>query len=305
MDELRPRQKLWLERDGRVVMSDYRVRLLQLVQESGSLARAAAAMGLSYRRAWGKVKELEAALGFPIVSSEVGGAGGGHTALTPEGADFVAAYERFQARANEGISAAFAAAFPAPLADMPNTIVYLIGHPGVGKYTVATELARLTGARVVDNHLLNNPIFTLLPYGLTGAVLREAFRRIGQIRALVLKSMVDLAPPGYSFILTNVIDADDPEDVAGFDRLAAVAEARGAAFVPVLLSCTSEEQSRRVTSPSRALQYKWTDAEAVREVTERVRLFEPRHPNTLRLDTTALTPAEAARAILDWAAGHS
>jgi molybdate transport system regulatory protein len=109
MDGVRPRQKLWLERDGRVIMSDYRVRLLELVAETGSLARAAADMGLSYRRAWGKVKELEANLGMPLVDSEVGGAGGGHTAITPEGTALIAAYRRFQVRLGEELEAAFEA----------------------------------------------------------------------------------------------------------------------------------------------------------------------------------------------------
>ena len=101
------KHKLWLERDGRVVMSDYRVRLLALVQETGSLAKAASALKLSYRRAWGKVKELEANMGVPLVQSEVGGAGGGHTVLTPAAAALVEAYARFQARVARETQAAF------------------------------------------------------------------------------------------------------------------------------------------------------------------------------------------------------
>ena len=38
-------------------MSDYRLQLLVFVAETGSLAEAAQQMGLSYRRAWGKVKD--------------------------------------------------------------------------------------------------------------------------------------------------------------------------------------------------------------------------------------------------------
>ncbi len=104
-----PRQKLWIETDGQLVMSDYRVRLLELVAETGSLADAASALGLSYRRAWGKVKELEANLGRPLVSSEVGGAGGGRTALTPEAEELVVAYRRFQQRLQEDVERAYAA----------------------------------------------------------------------------------------------------------------------------------------------------------------------------------------------------
>ena len=109
--EMHPGKKLWLEKDGHVVMSDYRVRLLDLVQETGSLARAASTMKLSYRRAWGKVKELEANVGFALVESEVGGAGGGHTTLTPEAAELVAAYHRFQERVGRFIEDVFAEEF--------------------------------------------------------------------------------------------------------------------------------------------------------------------------------------------------
>jgi len=105
--DVTPRQKLWLELDGRIIMSDYRVRLLELVANSGSLARAASAMGLSYRRAWGKVKELEENLKAPLVQSEVGGAGGGHTTLTPAGEAFVVAYRRFQDRMARELEAAY------------------------------------------------------------------------------------------------------------------------------------------------------------------------------------------------------
>ena len=112
MAQFIPRHKLWLEEGGRLVMSDYRVRLLELVAESGSLAHAATEMGLSYRRAWGKVKEIEANLGFPLVQSEVGGAGGGHTSLTPAGLALVASYRRFQERASEAIAQAFAEELP-------------------------------------------------------------------------------------------------------------------------------------------------------------------------------------------------
>ena len=102
-----PRHKLWLEHEGRLVMSDYRVRLLELIADSGSLAHAATEMGLSYRRAWGKVKELEANLGISLVQSEVGGAGGGHTTLSPEGRALVAAYRRFQERVDRAVAEAF------------------------------------------------------------------------------------------------------------------------------------------------------------------------------------------------------
>jgi len=108
MTNLSPRQKLWVERDGRVVMSDYRLRLLELVRETGSLAQAAATMKLSYRRAWGKVKEIEENLGYELVESAVGGAGGGKTELTPAGCELVEAYRRFKERMGEVLERVYA-----------------------------------------------------------------------------------------------------------------------------------------------------------------------------------------------------
>ncbi len=95
---LEPRIKLWVEKDGQLVLSDYRVRILQLVEETGSLAEAAERLGLSYRRTWGKVREIEENLGLSLVASEVGGARGGSSSLTEDGRRLVALYERLRRR---------------------------------------------------------------------------------------------------------------------------------------------------------------------------------------------------------------
>ena len=44
------------------------------------------------------------------------------------------------------------------------TIIYLTGKPGIGKYTIAKELAKSHGFIVCDNQLINNLIFELLQY---------------------------------------------------------------------------------------------------------------------------------------------
>ncbi|MER3420826.1 MAG: ModE family transcriptional regulator [Chloroflexota bacterium] len=108
---MEPCIKLWIERNGRLALSDYRVRLLAHVHETGSLAQAAARMRLSYRRAWGKIKEIEQNLGMALVISEAGGVGGGHTRLTPEGERLVALYHEFQARMHRALAREFAAVF--------------------------------------------------------------------------------------------------------------------------------------------------------------------------------------------------
>ncbi len=105
--ELEPRIKLWVEKDGHLVLSDYRVQILQYVAETGSLAEAAERLGLSYRRAWGKVREIERNLGLSLVESEVGGAGGGSSSLTEDGKRLVALYERFRSKMEGELSKEF------------------------------------------------------------------------------------------------------------------------------------------------------------------------------------------------------
>jgi molybdate transport system regulatory protein len=108
---MEPKVKLWVEKDGAIVLSGYRVRLLQHIAETGSLAEAARRMGLSYRRAWGKIREIESNLGVRLVESEVGGAGGGSTHLTPVGERIVALYAQFETAAQADIRRHFVELF--------------------------------------------------------------------------------------------------------------------------------------------------------------------------------------------------
>lgn len=109
---MEPRLKVWVESDeGKIVLSDYRVRLLETVAASGSLAEAASELGLSYRRAWGKIREIETNLGFKLVESVVGGPGGGSSRLTADGERLVGQFRRFRRSITEDAAREFAASF--------------------------------------------------------------------------------------------------------------------------------------------------------------------------------------------------
>ena len=108
---MEPRIKLWVEKDQLLVFSDYRAELLDQIARAGSISGGAERMGLSYRRAWGKVKEIERNLGMRLVQSEAGGPGGGRTVLTPEGEELLARYRAFRAAAQANVSRDFAEAF--------------------------------------------------------------------------------------------------------------------------------------------------------------------------------------------------
>lgn len=101
------RSKCWVEADGELVLSDWRVDLLCAVDELGSLSAAAERFEVAYRVAWGKIKEIEARLGYALLEGHSGGAGGGGTQLTPAGRELVERYNRFRAGLTELIEQRF------------------------------------------------------------------------------------------------------------------------------------------------------------------------------------------------------
>ena len=173
-------------------------------------------------------------------------------------------------------------------------VAYLLGHPGVGKRTVGRALAERTGAVLVDNQTVNLPILTLFRWDGRSPLPEGTFDRAAPIREAVLSALAEIAPRELSYVLTNVI-ADDPADVAVYERVRSVAAARRAAFVPVLLTCEREEQLRRVALPDRAERLKVRDPGAVVRLMERMPPYVP--DGVLTLDTTYATPEESAAAI--------
>ncbi|MGQ9588010.1 MAG: winged helix-turn-helix domain-containing protein [Thermoplasmata archaeon] len=81
--------KIWLERDGKFVVSDGRAKLLRKVKDTGSLAKAAKEMGMSYRHAWGVVHRISQSAGGKVVESVRGGKEGGITRLTSLGEEIL------------------------------------------------------------------------------------------------------------------------------------------------------------------------------------------------------------------------
>ncbi|MHA1770794.1 MAG: winged helix-turn-helix domain-containing protein [Candidatus Thorarchaeota archaeon] len=83
---LRPKWKLWLEKDGVYVFGPGAYALLSAIHESGSLTAAAKKIGMSYRYAWGVVNKIEKKMGVKIVETFRGGAvGGGGARVTDAG----------------------------------------------------------------------------------------------------------------------------------------------------------------------------------------------------------------------------
>lgn len=113
-DQPRVRSKVWIERDGEVLLSEWRVALLAAVAETGALARAAERLAVPHRTAWDRIKETEGRLGLRLVGSESGGAAGGGSWLTEDGRDLVARFQWVTA----GVAELVKGRFQAELADL-------------------------------------------------------------------------------------------------------------------------------------------------------------------------------------------
>ena len=109
--DLEPRAKLWLERDGRIALSEWRVALLEAVEATGSLARAAEQLDVPYRTATYKLREIERNLGVRLLATQSGGAAGGRSHLTPEAREYIRRWRAFSAELDAWVAARYRAAF--------------------------------------------------------------------------------------------------------------------------------------------------------------------------------------------------
>ena len=70
-----------------------KIRLLQLVGETGSISAAARQMGMNYRRAWFLIDSMQSGFADPLLLTERGGKGRGGASLTKLGTELVNRYE--------------------------------------------------------------------------------------------------------------------------------------------------------------------------------------------------------------------
>lgn len=73
-------------------IDDDLVNLLNEIRTLGSLRSAAESLKLSYRKAWGDLRQAEEFLGFDLVETVRGGKDGGLSRLTDDGNELVEAF---------------------------------------------------------------------------------------------------------------------------------------------------------------------------------------------------------------------
>jgi molybdate transport system regulatory protein len=110
---MNPKLKVWILYNDKVKFGQGRAALLRLIDELGSIKQAVEQFEMSYRNAWGYLRDLERAAGFRLLERKPGGSRAAGTRLTPKGREFLDRYDRFEHDLESNMARCFGRAFPA------------------------------------------------------------------------------------------------------------------------------------------------------------------------------------------------
>ncbi|MBY0461882.1 MAG: hypothetical protein K2Q34_01715 [Alphaproteobacteria bacterium] len=171
--------------------------------------------------------------------------------------------------------------------------LYLIGFSGTGKYTIAKELSKFN-YKMVDNHLINNPIFSLLDLDGVTPIPEKAWVPVRQIRKIILEFISQDQKSNYIFT-NELFEAEN--DWRVYTQVKETAEKRNSLFIPIKLTLSPEERKKRIINPDRLARFKST---SLTEIHIKKELIKINHPHVLEIDVTNLSPLQAASKILNF-----
>lgn len=168
-------------------------------------------------------------------------------------------------------------------------LVFLYGPPAVGKLTVAQELAALTGYKLFHNHLTVDLVAAVFPFN------SPAFWPL--VRRFRHDMLTAASRDGVDLIFTYVYA--HPDDQRNVRALIKPILVNGGAVHFVQLTCAREVLLGRVASEPRRPYRKLVDPAAVSDLLDRKNLVTAvPFAESLQIDTTSISPADAARQIL-------
>jgi chloramphenicol 3-O-phosphotransferase len=182
-------------------------------------------------------------------------------------------------------------------------VVHLVGYPASGKLTVAKALVEAAAARGqtfvrLDNHLTGDVILSVIEPGLN-PIPGVVWERVEDVREVMYGAIVELSPPDWSFVVTNVVRAGDhPIEIRTVTRVHQLAEERASRHLAVRVHCDREVLLERVSAADRFTRHKWTDPAGVARYMDDNDIIDLSAYDTVDLDTTSQTPEQSAAAIL-------
>jgi molybdate transport system regulatory protein len=94
-----PRLTLRVDLGSGRALGPGKIRLLEAIANTGSISQAGRNLGMSYRRAWLLVDDMNNCFRDPVIAAQPGGAHGGGAILTPFGQQLVERYRAIEADA--------------------------------------------------------------------------------------------------------------------------------------------------------------------------------------------------------------
>ncbi|KAA2238498.1 LysR family transcriptional regulator [Chitinophaga agrisoli] len=99
--ELKVNGSLWLEHNGKRFFGPGPVELLERIAETGSIKQAAKAMGMSYKKSWDLITNLNNLSEKPFVITSTGGEKGGGSTISEEARQMIAYHRQLRLRFRE------------------------------------------------------------------------------------------------------------------------------------------------------------------------------------------------------------
>src|SRR6266851_5623088 len=167
-------------------------------------------------------------------------------------------------------------------------LVFIYGPPASGKLTVATELAKLTGFKLFDNHVSIQFVQSIFEFG------TKTFSRLtGKYRLEVLK---EAAKEGIDVIFTFVYGRG--EDDRFVKHVVKIIKSYGGQVCFVRLYCERKELVRRVKASQRRRMGKVSSEKILGDLFRRHTLdTEIPFRKSWSIDTTNRDPRSVARSI--------
>ena len=169
-------------------------------------------------------------------------------------------------------------------------LIFLHGLPGVGKLTVAQELAKLTGFSVFHNHLAVDLVTSVFEFGSRPFVeLREKIWL--EVFAEAVSANLD------GLIFTFAFDRSVRDSFV--ENTLRIIESAGGEVVFIELTCSPEELERRIADPSRQRFGKLSSLAQFRELKKGGAFTDPGiPPSRVVVDTTDLPASTTASLIV-------